>query len=194
MILEPPFRRATIYDASILAQLVNDAGEGLPLYLWGKMAAPGETAWDVGCRRAAREEGSFSYRKRDHHRAGRPVRGVPHRLRNPRRCRADGRRHAGDVRAAPAAGKPGAGHMVRECARRAPAFRAQGLGTKLLGLADETGRSLAKRGMSVIVSDANAGARRLYERCGYREAAMRAMVKEGWRNEGRNWVLLTKTL
>lgn len=84
--------------------------------------------------------------------------------------------------------------MVRECARRAPAFRAQGLGTKLLGLADETGRSLAKRGMSVIVSDANAGARRLYERCGYREAAMRAMVKEGWRNEGRNWVLLTKTL
>jgi RimJ/RimL family protein N-acetyltransferase len=48
--------------------------------------------------------------------------------------------------------------------------------------------------MSVIVSDANAGARRLYERCGYRETATRAMVKEGWQNEGRNWVLLTKAL
>jgi ribosomal protein S18 acetylase RimI-like enzyme len=75
-----------------------------------------------------------------------------------------------------------------------PPFRGQGLGTKLLGLADETGRSLAKRGMSVIVSDANAGARRLYERCGYRETAARAMVKDGWQNEGRNWVLLTKRM
>jgi hypothetical protein len=62
MRLEPPFRRATIDDASVLAELVNHAGEGLPLYPWGKMAASGETAWDVGRRRAAREEGSFSYR------------------------------------------------------------------------------------------------------------------------------------
>src|SRR5690242_4977024 len=49
-------------DALLLAQLVNYAGEGLPLYLWGKTVGPGETAWDVGRRRAAREEASFSYR------------------------------------------------------------------------------------------------------------------------------------
>ena len=36
-----------------------------------------------------------------------------------------------------------------------PAFRGAGLGTKLLGLADDTGRKLGKRGMSVIVSDAS---------------------------------------
>ncbi|NJO33793.1 MAG: hypothetical protein HC869_12240 [Rhodospirillales bacterium] len=48
--------------------------------------------------------------------------------------------------------------------------------------------------MSVIVSDANPGARRLYERCGYREAAVRTMVKDDWQNDGRNWVLLTKAL
>ena len=48
--------------------------------------------------------------------------------------------------------------------------------------------------MSVIVSDANPGARRLYERCGYRKAATRAMVKEGWDGEGANWMLLTKSL
>jgi hypothetical protein len=34
----------------------------MPLYLWSKMAGPSESAWDVGRRRAAREEGSFSYR------------------------------------------------------------------------------------------------------------------------------------
>lgn len=75
-----------------------------------------------------------------------------------------------------------------------PQFRGQGLGTALLSLADETGRTLGKRGMSVIVSDVNRGASRLYERCGYRTAATRPIVKEGWINEGENWVLLTKIL
>ena len=58
----PPLRSATIEDAPILAELVNYAGDGLPLYLWGKLAGSGETAWDIGRRRAAREEGAFSYR------------------------------------------------------------------------------------------------------------------------------------
>jgi ribosomal protein S18 acetylase RimI-like enzyme len=75
-----------------------------------------------------------------------------------------------------------------------PQFRGLGLGTRLLAHADEAGRALGKRGMSVIVSDANPGARRLYERCGYRETAARAMVKEGWLNDGRHWVLLAKAL
>ena len=41
-----------------------------------------------------------------------------------------------------------------------PQFRDLGLGTELLRIADENGRKLGKRGMSVIVSDANIGARR----------------------------------
>jgi ribosomal protein S18 acetylase RimI-like enzyme len=56
------FRPATIDDADVLAELVNYAGEGMPLYLWGKLAEPGQCAWDVGRHRAAREDGSFSYR------------------------------------------------------------------------------------------------------------------------------------
>ena len=35
-------------------------------------------------------------------------------------------------------------------------------------------------------------ARRLYERCGYRERARRAMVKEKWQHPGMEWVLLVK--
>ena len=50
--LEPPFRAATPADAFALAELVNYAGDGLPLYLWGKLAGADETAWDVGRRRA----------------------------------------------------------------------------------------------------------------------------------------------
>ena len=57
--LDPPYRRATPEDANGLAELINFAGEGLPLYLWSKMVETGETPWDVGHRRAGREEGSF---------------------------------------------------------------------------------------------------------------------------------------
>ncbi len=59
--LERPFRRARPEDADALAELINFAGEGLPLYLWENMAQDGETAWDVGRRRAKREEGGSSY-------------------------------------------------------------------------------------------------------------------------------------
>ena len=58
-----PVRPAAIADAAALADFVNMAGEGLPLYLWKKMAGPGEDAWEVGRRRAMREGGNFSYPK-----------------------------------------------------------------------------------------------------------------------------------
>jgi ribosomal protein S18 acetylase RimI-like enzyme len=75
-----------------------------------------------------------------------------------------------------------------------PQFRSQGLGTKLLALAEEIAHELGKRGTSVIISDTNLGARRLYERLGYNEKARRLMVKDNWQNEGLSWVLLTKNL
>ena len=45
-----------------LAELVNIAGEGMPYYLWTKMACPGQDPWEVGRDRARREQASFSYR------------------------------------------------------------------------------------------------------------------------------------
>ncbi len=57
--LPAPYRRATPDDAAALAELINFAGEGLPLYLWERMAEPGETPWQVGRRRARREAGAF---------------------------------------------------------------------------------------------------------------------------------------
>jgi len=194
MTVKPPFRGATIDDAPVLAELVNQAGDGMPLYLWGRMAQPGETAWDVGRRRAARAEGSFSYRnatiiERDGQCAGCLIGyEIPD---HPEPI-------ADDL---PAMFRPlqelenlAPGTWYVNVLAVRPQHRGKGLGTKLLGLADERARILAKRGLSVIVSDANLGARRLYERCGYREGARRAMVKEGWENAGTRWVLLTKAL
>ena len=47
--------------------------------------------------------------------------------------------------------------------------------------------------MSVIVSDANVGARRLYERFGYQEAGRRLIVKEQWSNLAPNRCCLLKS-
>ena len=188
------FRPAKVHEAAVLAELVNYAGEGMPLHLWGQIAEPGQSAWDVGRQRAEREEGSFSYRnatiiEHDGQCAGcligyeisdnpgpipedMPTMFVPlQELENL---------------------APGTWYINVLAVR--PQFRRLGLGTKLLSLADETAEALGKPGLSVIVSDANIGARRLYDRCGYSESATRSMVKENWQNEGQNWVLLTKDL
>jgi ribosomal protein S18 acetylase RimI-like enzyme len=75
-----------------------------------------------------------------------------------------------------------------------PEYRGKGQGSALLALADKFAASGGKLGLSLVVSDTNLGARRLYENCGYREAAQRKMVKERWKHPGTNWVLLRKDI
>ena len=55
-------RKASKHDARALAILINQAGEGIPEYLWQNMADSNESALDVGTARAARDEGGFSYK------------------------------------------------------------------------------------------------------------------------------------
>ena len=190
----PTFRPATIDDATVLAELVNYAGEGLPLYLWGQMAEPGEAAWDVGRRRAARAQGSFSYRnatiiEHDIQCAGcligYEIPNNPEPVPNDMPAMFVPLQELENL-------APGTWYINVLAVR--PQFRRQGLGTRLLGLADERAEALGTRGLSVIVSNANTGARRLYEHCGYNESATRLMVRENWKNEGESWVLLTKGL
>lgn len=75
-----------------------------------------------------------------------------------------------------------------------PEYRGHGYGSALLQIADRLAEGSGCEGLSIIVSDANTGARRLYERRGYEERATRRMVKEFWDNPGKNWVLLTKAI
>ena len=191
--LEPPFRRATPDDAHALAELIDFAGEGLPSYLWARMAEPGEGVWDVGRRRARREEGSFSYRnavvlEEDGQivacLVGYPLPDRPEPI---------------DPAQMPPMFVPlqelenlAPGTWYVNVLATYPGHRGRGHGTRLLGLAEELAAAAGSKGLSIIVSDANAGARRLYERCGYRLAAQRAMVKEGWANAGVDWLLLLK--
>ena len=74
-----------------------------------------------------------------------------------------------------------------------PEHRGKGCGAALLAVADRLAAEAGQRGLSIIVADTNTGARRLYERAGYREAGKRPMVKEDWQHPGTHWVLLRTT-
>ncbi len=193
--LVPPLRWATPDDADALVRLINYAGEGLPVYLWQGMAENGETALDVGRRRALRETGSFSYRNALMYDAadgvvaslmGYVLPDAPEPI---------------DYDTMPAMFVPlqelenaAPGTWYVNVLAAEPAHRGRGYGSSLLSAAEDVARDLGKTGMSIIASDGNPGARRLYERFGYRHVDSRPMIKEHWENPGRNWVLLTKTI
>ena len=188
-------REAGKSDCAELARLINFAGEGLPLYLWKKTAAPGEDPWQVGRERATRESGSFSYR-------------------NAVVAEVDGK-IAGALIGYAVSAEPedvdtsntppmfvpllelenlAAGTWYVNAVAAFPDARGHGVGSKLMRWAERRASELELQGMSLIVSDGNPGARRLYERIGYEEVARRPMVREQWQNEGRNWVLMIKNL
>ena len=73
-----------------------------------------------------------------------------------------------------------------------PKQRGRGHGAGLLSIAENLAVDLGMSGLSIITSDTNIGAQRLYERTGFREVDRRSIVKEEWQNKGRDWVLLLK--
>ncbi len=191
--LEYPYRSATKVDAHALTELINIAGEGLPLYIWQGMAKTNESAWNVGRHRAMRDYGGFSYRNsivRDKPGkvAGCMV-GYPLERNTDLVCYQD----------IPAMFVPL--QELEDLASDAwyinvlavyPDYQGKGFGTYFLTIAEQLAINANKNGLSLIVSDANCSAKRLYERCGFREFSSRPMVKEKWVNPGSNWILMTK--
>jgi ribosomal protein S18 acetylase RimI-like enzyme len=192
--LPPPVRRATRGDAPVLAELIDMAGDGVPAVFWARMARPGETPLDVGRRRARRKEDAFSYRNA---------------------LVIDG--GAGVVAALlgyPLPGRPepvpadlpakfvpfqelenlASGTWYLNALATYPEHRRQGHGTRLLGLAEDLARAGRCRALSLAVVDANAGARRLYERLGFRVTASRPLPRRDWPGPGTEVLLMVRDL
>ena len=192
--LVSPLRHAMPADAPAMADLVHFASEGLALYLWTTIARTGVDPWAIGRERAERDAGSFSYRNTilvdgDRRVAagliGYPLADTPEPMPDNFPAIAVPLQELEDL-------VPGTWYVNVLAAY--PEQRGKGYGTALLGVAEQFARATLRRGMSIIVADSNTGARRLYERCGYREVARRRMVKDGWQHPGAEFVLLTKRL
>ncbi|MEO1277165.1 MAG: GNAT family N-acetyltransferase [Pseudomonadota bacterium] len=184
-------RPATPEDADHLARLIAEAGEGIPQTVWAGMAEPGESVWDVGRRRAARDEGAFSYRNA---RVGTVdgevvavLMGYP--LPDPP--------EPWDPTEMPAMFVPmqeledlAPGSWYVNVLAAYPDRRGRGYGRRLLDEAREMARALGHDRLSIIVNDHNP-AQRLYARAGYVEAARRRIVRSGgWDAPGVDWVLM----
>ena len=134
-----------------LATFVEAASEGLALHLWTKIAGPGYDPWSIGRERVlSGAAGLISYALPD---TSEPISDqlpamlVPlHELKN----RALGTWYV---------------HVLAA----SPEYRGRDLGSALLAVADDLATSARRPGVSLIVSDTNSGARKLYERCGYYE-------------------------
>ena len=72
-----------------------------------------------------------------------------------------------------------------------PPSDGRGTGTALVAFAEER-IFRDHRNVFLCVSDFNLGARRLYERHGYRETARRPMIKNGWQSDATAFVLLRR--
>jgi ribosomal protein S18 acetylase RimI-like enzyme len=192
--IDAPFRPATLADAAALTELVQFASEGLAVCLWTQLAGPGADPWRIGQERVRSETGGISYRNAFvAELAGKPVGGL---IGYPL-----GDEPEPDPDIQPAmllplhklmSLAPDTWHVHALAAY--PEHRGRGHGSALLAQADKLAARAGKPGLSLIFTDTNTRARRLYERTGYREAARCAMVKEDWQHPGTNWVLLTKRL
>ncbi len=174
-------------DAAHLAQLINIAGEGMPLIYWQDLAGPDGDAWAVGTERAARDAGSFSWRNATvveaHGQIAAALIAYP----------IDSEASPEDYASLPPAfvplqeleDKAVGSHYVNVLATYAQ-FRGRGLGTRLL---QDARKAAGRRPMSIIVSDANTGARRLYERQGFEIRDSRPAPPDG-PYAGHNWLLM----
>ena len=180
-------RPARKTDARHLAVLVNYAGEGMPYYFWTK-AADGGDPWVIGEQRAKRESGSFSYRNALVAERSHEILGMI--LTYPINAVASAKDYAEMSPILVPLQKledMAVGTTYVNVLAVYPNHRGHEIGSRLLAYVAKK----AER-MSIIVSDANIGAWRLYERHGFVVQAKRSMVKEDWDDEGENYVLLMK--
>jgi ribosomal protein S18 acetylase RimI-like enzyme len=192
---KPTFRPAILADASALAVLVDIAGEGMASHMWQALAAPGQSAIEIGRERARREEGGFSYRNATIAEIGGEIAAglVGYRLDEPYDLAGfDAMPDMVQPLLRLEAQAPGSWYVnVLACF---PEFRGRGIGARLLEIADGKGRDEGAPAMSVIVGSWNEGAARLYGRAGYTPKAREAAILPPSLPRRGEWVLMTKPL
>lgn len=188
-------RPARITDASDLAVLVDIAGEGAPNYMWSLLAAPSQSTLEIGRERARREGGGFSYRNAIIAETNGEIAAslIGYRLDDPYDL--TGLDELPElVRPLLRLEAQAPGSWYINVLATFPEFRGQGIGTKLLEVAEAKGRDEGAPATSVIVGSWNDGAARLYARAGFAPLASElALLPPGFPHQG-DWVLMIRSL
>jgi ribosomal protein S18 acetylase RimI-like enzyme len=188
-------RPATKRDALTIAALADIAGHGIPCWAWSQSRAEGQSVFEVGRGRAMRDEGAFSHRNAHVVEVDGEVAGMVLGYRQPDPY------DVSDLAELPEPFRPvveleaeGPGSWYVNMIAAFPEYRGHGLGKRLLGHADVLAREAGAKSLSLIVESENAGARRLYERTGYRDSARRRLVPIPGSTQDGDWLLMVKEI
>ncbi len=188
-------RKAVPEDAGQLAELMNAAGEGLPAWLWSQMAGPAEDVMSFGALRVAGTDSSFSYRNAHVAELDGAIAGMllGYQLDNPY-----------DVSAlddCPEVVRPlielesrVPGSWYINAIATVPAVRGQGIGSRLMQLAEDLAIRSRSNSLSLIVARDNDAAARLYKRLGYHPVATRPIIGFPGCQHSGDWMLMTRDI
>lgn len=188
-------RKAAPDDSAVLVGLMNIAGEGIPAWLWSKMAEPGEDVMAFGARRVARREGGFSHVNAHVATVQGAIAGMllGYRLPDPY--------EAGPMDDLPAVVQPlieleslVPGSWYINAIATTAAWRGQGVGSRLMTLAQQLARDSGAAELSLIVAEENTRAQALYQRLGYRTLARRMIVPFPGCPHAGYWALMTRSV
>lgn len=193
--MNPVLRKARPEDSPKLAELMNIAGHGIPAYLWGEMAASNEDVMAFGARRVARTEGDFSYTNAHVAVYQDVIVGMllGYKLPDPYEL--------GSLEEVPAAVRPlvqlealAPGSWYINAIATDSSYRGQGVGKRLMRLAEKLAVDSGAETMSWIVAEDNVQVRALYERLDYQVVARRPIVRFPGCPHTGDWVLMVKQL
>jgi ribosomal protein S18 acetylase RimI-like enzyme len=190
------FRPARAQDSLHLAALLDSASRGLVLWLWRTLAAPGQSAIEVGRERIKLiEESPSHFSKWTIATIGGEIAGAfaAYPLTDPYQAK--------DASELPAVYRPmleleaqAVGSWYIMTLSVFPEFRNSGLGTAMLERVQHMARSAGHRQLSIMLVSSNSAALRLYDRFGFREAHRRRYVPFPGSSDEGDWLLLTKDI
>ena len=187
--------RAKKTHARDLAYLLNIAGEGIPEYLWQGMVEGEESALDFGEKRAAREEGGFSYTNAKVVVEEDILMGMIVSYRQPDPYDIEDLKDYPDI-VQPLieleAKAPGSWY-INALATHEP-FRGKGVAQSLMKDAELQAQADHCNTMSIIVASDNAPAKSLYEHLNFEPIARLPVVEYPGCIHGGDWVLMTKNI
>jgi ribosomal protein S18 acetylase RimI-like enzyme len=168
-------RAARLEDCRRIAELFEISSDGIADYVWSRLQReyPGLSLLEIGERRYARENTAYSYQNCVVAERAGEVLGMLHSfLIEP----ADGPPEAIDPVLRPYAELEVPGSLYISGLAILPGERGRGIGTRLLRIARRRAQELGSAELSLICFAANAGARRLYEREGFKVIDRRQIV------------------
>jgi ribosomal protein S18 acetylase RimI-like enzyme len=175
MTAQATFRPARKSESRAIAELYRISSDGVADYIWTGLAAPGEDILDIGARRYARENTDFSYRNVTvavlddkivgmlaAYPMGPPTQPATELDVDP------------VLRPFQMLEQPDS-YYVSGVALF-PEYRGRGIGGRFMQLAFDAARNRGLAQVSLIVFERNLGAKRLYDRLGFREAMREPVV------------------